>query len=136
MLSVKKVGHLNIKTKMFNFEARVLIGRLANIIACSPIRMRSLKSNIFVFMLRWPTIFTASIFSVEINSCFSRYTTDMMLPHYFVSRTSLFWYFCVNFRLPSNCIYPELSFCDENKYKRGIAICSHIKILCGSMAVL
>ena len=26
ILAVRKVGHLNIKTKMFDFEARVLIG--------------------------------------------------------------------------------------------------------------
>ena len=58
ILAVKKVGHLSIKTKIFNF---VLIGWLANTIACSPIRMRALKSNIFVFMLTWPTFFTAGI---------------------------------------------------------------------------
>ena len=30
ILAVRKAGHLNIKTKMFNYEARVLIGWLAN----------------------------------------------------------------------------------------------------------
>ena len=31
ILAVRKVGHLKIKTKMFDFEARVLIGRLARL---------------------------------------------------------------------------------------------------------
>ena len=61
ILAVRKVGHLNIKTKLFDFEARVLIGWLANILASQPIRTRASKSNIFVFMLRWPTFLTASI---------------------------------------------------------------------------
>ena len=43
----KKLGHLNIKTKMFNFEERVLIGWLLRIYASQPIRTRSSKSNIF-----------------------------------------------------------------------------------------
>ena len=50
ILAVKKVGHLNIKTKMFDFEARVLIGWLVNILTSQPIRTRTSKSNIFVFM--------------------------------------------------------------------------------------
>ena len=61
ILAVRKLGHLNIKTKMFDFEARVLIDRLARVFASQPIRMRASKSNIFVSMLRWPNFFTASI---------------------------------------------------------------------------
>ena len=60
ILAVRKVGHLNIKTKMFDFEARVLIGWLANILARQPIRTHASTSKIF-FMLRWPTFLTASI---------------------------------------------------------------------------
>ena len=50
ILAVRKVDHLNIKTKMSNFEARVLIGWVANTVASQPIRTRASKSNIFVFM--------------------------------------------------------------------------------------
>ena len=60
ILAVRKVGHLNIKTKMFDFETRILIGWLARVFS-QPIRTRASKSNIFVFMLRWPTFVTASI---------------------------------------------------------------------------
>ena len=63
-LAVRKVGHLNIKTKMFDFEARVLIGCLANTLASQPIRTRASMSNIFVFMLRWPIFLTANIVSI------------------------------------------------------------------------
>ena len=65
ILAVRKLGHLkvNIKTKMFDFEAR--IGWLANTLASQLIRTRALssssKSKIIVFMLRWPTFLTASI---------------------------------------------------------------------------
>ena len=31
LLAERKVGHLNIKTEMFDFEARVLIGRLVKL---------------------------------------------------------------------------------------------------------
>ena len=41
--SVRKAGHLTIKTKMLDFEARVLIGRLANTLARQPIRTRASK---------------------------------------------------------------------------------------------
>ena len=54
ILAVRKVGHLNIKTKMFDFEAHVLIGWLANALASQPIRMHVSRSNTLVFMLRWP----------------------------------------------------------------------------------
>ena len=33
ILAAKKVGHLNIKTKIFDFEVRVLIGGLARVFA-------------------------------------------------------------------------------------------------------
>ena len=45
---------------MFDFEARVPIGWLANTLASQPIRTRASKLNIFVFVLRWPTFLTAS----------------------------------------------------------------------------
>ena len=61
ILAVRKKGNLNIKTKMFDFEVRVLIGWLANTLDSQPIRTRTSKSNIFVFMLRWPIFLTASI---------------------------------------------------------------------------
>ena len=61
ILAVRKVGHLNIKTIMFNFEAHILICWLERVFASQPIRTRASKSNIFVFMLRWPTFLTASI---------------------------------------------------------------------------
>ena len=38
ILTIRKIGHLNIKTKIFDFEARVLIGWLANTLASQPIR--------------------------------------------------------------------------------------------------
>ena len=61
ILTVRKVGHLNIKTKMFDFEARILIGWLADILASEPIRTRASMSNMLVFMLRSPIFLTASI---------------------------------------------------------------------------
>ena len=64
---IRKVGRLNynIKTKIFDFEARDLIGWLANTLASQPIRTYASKSNIFVFILslRWRTFFTAIIYS-------------------------------------------------------------------------
>ena len=50
---------------MFDFETRVLIGWLVRIFTSQPIRTRASKSNIFVFMLRWPTFFTASIITAR-----------------------------------------------------------------------
>ena len=61
-LAVRHAGHLNIKTKMFHFKARVLIGWLANILASQPIKTRASKLNVFVFMLRLPASLTASIY--------------------------------------------------------------------------
>ena len=67
ILAVRKVGHLNIRTKMFDFEARVLIGWLAGVFASQPIRTCGSKSNIFVFVLRWLTFLTASIVILKWN---------------------------------------------------------------------
>ena len=61
ILAVRKVGHLTMKTNMFDFEARVLVGWLAGILASQPIKTRASKSDIFVFMLRWTTFLTADI---------------------------------------------------------------------------
>ena len=65
ILVVRKVGHLDIKTKMSDFQASVLIGWLTNTLASQPTRTRTCgsisESNIFVFILRWPTFLTASI---------------------------------------------------------------------------
>ena len=58
---VMKAGHINIKTKTFDFEARDLICWLVNALAIQPIRMRASKSNIYVFRLRWSAFLTASI---------------------------------------------------------------------------
>ena len=78
---------------MLDFEARVLIGWLARVFANQPIRTRASKSSIFVFMLRWPTFLTASIFIIfyiiyifERNTrkqrVFERlFTQDSMLNH-------------------------------------------------------
>ena len=41
ILAVRKVGHLDIKTRMLNFEVRVLIGWLTNTFASQPIRRRA-----------------------------------------------------------------------------------------------
>ena len=46
-----------VKTKMFDFEARVFIGWLANTVANQPIKTPAF----FVFMLRWPAFFMANI---------------------------------------------------------------------------
>ena len=60
ILAVRKAGYLNIKTKMFDFEAH--IGCLARVFASQPIRTRASKSKIFVFMLSWPAFLTTSIY--------------------------------------------------------------------------
>ena len=52
ILAVRNAGHLNIKTKVFDFKARVLIGWLTNTLVIQPFRTRTSKTNIFVFMLR------------------------------------------------------------------------------------
>ena len=44
ILAVRKVGHLNRKTKMFGFEAHILIGWLARVFANKPIRTRAFLS--------------------------------------------------------------------------------------------
>ena len=52
MLAVRKVSYLNkIKTKMFDFEARVLIGWLAKVFASQPMKTLASKSNTFVLIL-------------------------------------------------------------------------------------
>ena len=53
---------------MFDLEARVLIGWLANTLASQPIKARASKSNIIVFILRWPNFLTASIDTVVSNA--------------------------------------------------------------------
>ena len=54
----------NIITKMFDFDARILIGCQAYTLASHPIRTCASKSDIAVFMLRWPTFLMASIVQV------------------------------------------------------------------------
>ena len=61
ILAVRKAGYLNIKTKMFDIEARVLVGWQATVFASQLIRTRGSKLNIFIFMLRWPAFLTAII---------------------------------------------------------------------------
>ena len=61
ILAVRRTGHLNIKTKMSNFETRVLIGWRFRVFDSQQIRTCASKSNIFVFTLRWPDFFRASI---------------------------------------------------------------------------
>ena len=53
---------------MFDLEARVLIGWLVNTLASQPIKTRASKSNIIVFILRWPNFLTASIDTVVSNA--------------------------------------------------------------------
>ena len=49
LLAVRKVGHLiNIKSIMLDFEARALIGWLADNLASQPMRTHAIKSSIFV----------------------------------------------------------------------------------------
>ena len=48
MLAVRKAGHLNIKTKIFDFVTRVLIGWLANTLASQPIRAKHFYFNVEV----------------------------------------------------------------------------------------
>ena len=50
---------------MFDFEARVVIGWLVNTLESQPMRTRASMSNIFAFMLRWPTFLTASILHLQ-----------------------------------------------------------------------
>ena len=66
ILAVRKAGHFDIKTKIFDFEMRGLIGwrSQTRVFASQPIRTCASKSNIFVFMLRWPAFLTASILIV------------------------------------------------------------------------
>ena len=54
ILDVRKIGHLNIKTKMLDIEARVLIGWY-------PLASQTERVPTRCFMLRWPTFRTASI---------------------------------------------------------------------------
>ena len=58
--------HLNIKPKMFDFEARVLIDWIARVFTIQSIRTRASKSNIFGFMLRWHTFIAASIIELPL----------------------------------------------------------------------
>ena len=69
--AVKKVGHLNIKTKMFDFEAHFLTGGLARVFVSQPITTRASKLNIFVFKLRLTIIKVAKIFHGEYGSTIS-----------------------------------------------------------------
>ena len=79
-LTERKVGYLNIKTKMFDFEASALIGWLARVFANQPIRKRASKSDIFVFMLRWPTFLTPSTYVIIIiNFCLNKYYMGLLL---------------------------------------------------------
>ena len=54
--SMHYADNLDIKTKAFDFEARLLIGWLA-----TNLKEPASKSNIFVFMLRWHAFPTVSI---------------------------------------------------------------------------
>ena len=61
ILWLEEIENLNIKAKMFDFEARVPIGWLAGILARQPIKTRTSEFNILVLMLRWTTFLAASI---------------------------------------------------------------------------
>ena len=61
ILAERKAGHLNIKTKMLNFEARVLIGWLSESVRLTANHNACLKVKHFAFMLSWPVFLTASI---------------------------------------------------------------------------
>ena len=63
ILAARKIGHLNIKAKMFNSEVRVLIGWL-DIIRQPANQNARFEVNHFVFMLRWPTFPAASIYII------------------------------------------------------------------------
>ena len=64
----KKLKNIKLKAKMFEF------GWLVNTLASQPIRTRASRSNIFVFMLRWPTFLTASIVLVSSLPSFHSYS--------------------------------------------------------------
>ena len=68
------IDNLNIKTKMFDFEERVLIGWLANIVIESAIQDRTPKFNIFVFML-WLSIISDP--SIETDKTALSFYTDL-----------------------------------------------------------
>ena len=57
-----KASKLNIKTKMFDSEARVLIGWLSQNIRQPANQNTCLKVNHFCFMSRLPAFLTASIY--------------------------------------------------------------------------
>ena len=61
MLAVRKVGRLNIKTKMLSFEASVLIGWLARLVSIHMLANQNVRFKVKRFCLRWPTFLTASI---------------------------------------------------------------------------
>ena len=52
ILAVRKAGHLNMKTKMFDFEACVLIGWLANTLRESVSQNACLKVKHFSFYVK------------------------------------------------------------------------------------
>ena len=49
-LAVRKVDHLNIITKIVDFEARILIGWIVRVFVSQPIRTRASKFNISVLL--------------------------------------------------------------------------------------
>ena len=61
MLAVRKVGRLNIKTKMLSFKASVLIGWLARLVSIHMLANQNVRLKVKRFCLRWPTFLTASI---------------------------------------------------------------------------
>ena len=93
---------------MFDFEARVLIGWLANNLASQPMRTRASKLNIFVFMLRWPTFRTASI------------VTDATLMFYLYYKTVRILYVCADeIEKTTGLIFKILFATDSDRFALG-----------------
>ena len=83
ILAVRRAGHPNMKTKMLDFEARILIGWLARLFPSRPIRTRVSKLNMFVF------IKVAYLSHSEYRNIESIYIASRTLPS--------FLFFCVPF---------------------------------------
>ena len=120
---VRKIGQLNIKTKMLDFEARVLIGWLARVFASQPINTRASRSNICDFMLRWPIFLTASI--------------DMLSAHYNMTNehpnTKIIWEKChQRWRWPKTLwlSYKVVSICFRRRHY-GSSFTNDVIVLMG-----
>ena len=103
--------------RLFDIEACGLIGWSANTLASQPIRTRASKSDIFVFMLRWPIFLTASI-------CI--FVPDFLLFQRFLNIALCSCCNCFNCRKSSL----------DGKERRRLWLCAHCSRLCNHAYVL